>query len=73
MDHIFLYQQWLHQRLQEHESSSKPPRLRGRDIALSTSQYGAALMQAYLGKASQPVWSCPDAGLSWQSLPELDS
>jgi hypothetical protein len=52
VDHIFLYQRWLHQRLHEYATSSKPPQLRGRDIALSTSQYGAALMQAYLGKAS---------------------
>jgi len=52
MDYIFLYQRWLHQRLHEYETSSKPPKLRGRDIVLSTRQYGAALMQAYLGKAS---------------------
>jgi len=52
MGHVFLYQRWLHQRLHEYETSSKPPQLRGRDIALSTNQYGAALMQAYLGKAS---------------------
>jgi hypothetical protein len=52
MDHIFLYQRWLHQRLLDYVTSSKPPQLRGRDIALSASQYGAALMQAYLGKAS---------------------
>ena len=52
MDQTFLYQQWLHQRLQEYVTSSRPPQLRGRDIALSPSQYGAALMQAYLGKAS---------------------
>ena len=52
MDQTFLYQQWLHQRLQKYVTSSRPPQLRGRDIALSPSQYGAALMQAYLGKAS---------------------
>ena len=52
MGHIFLYQRWLHQRLHDYVTSSKPPQLHGRDIALSTSQYGAALMQAYLGKAS---------------------
>jgi hypothetical protein len=52
MNHIFLYQRWLHQRLHEYVTSSKPPQLRGREIALSTSQYGAALMQGYLGKAS---------------------
>jgi len=67
MDHIFLYQQWLHQRLQEHESSSKPPRLRGRDIALSTSQYGAALMQAYLGKASLS-WIADHSSISLELL-----
>jgi hypothetical protein len=52
MAHIFLYQRWLHQRLHDYVTSSKPPQLRGREIALPTSQYGAALMQAYLGKAS---------------------
>ena len=52
MEQTFLYQQWLHQRLQEYVTSSRPPQLRGRDITLSPSQYGAALMQAYLGKAS---------------------
>jgi hypothetical protein len=52
MDHIFLYQRWLHQRLHDYVTSSKPPKLRGREIALPTSQYGAALMQGYLGKAS---------------------
>ena len=52
MDHIFIYQRWLHQRLHDYVTSSKPPQLRGKDITLPTSQYGAALMQAYLGKAS---------------------
>jgi len=52
MEQLFLYQQWLHQRLQEYVTSSHPVQLRGRDIALSPSKYGAALMQAYLGKAS---------------------
>jgi hypothetical protein len=52
MDHIFLYQRWLHKRLHDYVTSAKPPQLRGKDIALPTSQYGAALMQAYLGKAS---------------------
>ncbi len=52
MNQVFLYQQWLHQRLREYITSTRPPKLRGREIALSPSQYGAALMQAYIGKAS---------------------
>lgn len=67
MDHIFLYQQWLHQRLHEYECSSKPPQLRGRDIALSTSQYGAALMQAYLGKAPLS-WIADHSSISLELL-----
>jgi hypothetical protein len=67
MDHIFLYQQWLHQRLHEYETSSKPPQLRGRKIALSTNQYGAALMQAYLGKASLR-WIADNSSISLELL-----
>ena len=67
MDHIFLYQRWLHQRLHDYVSSSKPPQLRGRDIALSSSQYGAALMQAYLGKASLR-WVADLSGVSLELL-----
>ena len=52
MEKLFLYQQWLQQRVQEYVTSSRPIKLRGREISLSPSQYGAALMQAYLGKAS---------------------
>ena len=52
MDPIFLYQQWLHQRLHEYVTSPRPPQLRGRKVALSPTQYGAALMQAYFGQAS---------------------
>jgi hypothetical protein len=67
MEHIFLYQQWLHQRLDEYERASKPPKLRGRDIALSTSQYGAALMQAYLGKATLR-WIADHSSISLEHL-----
>ena len=52
MDPIFLYQQWLHQRLHHYVTSPRPPRLRGRKVALSPTQYGAALMQGYFGQAS---------------------
>ncbi|UCG12064.1 MAG: hypothetical protein JSU72_16380 [Deltaproteobacteria bacterium] len=52
MEQVFLYQQWLHQRLLEYVTSSRPPLLRGRQIVMPPSQYGAALMQAYIGKAS---------------------
>ncbi|MGD8253377.1 MAG: hypothetical protein PVJ11_09700 [Syntrophobacterales bacterium] len=52
MDPIFLYQQWLHQQLHHYVTSPRPPRLRGRKVALSPTQYGAALMQGYFGQAS---------------------
>jgi hypothetical protein len=52
MDPIFLYQQWLHQRLHQYVTSPRPPQLRGRKVALSPTQYGAALMQGYFGQAS---------------------
>jgi hypothetical protein len=49
---MFFYQQWLHQRLNEYVNSSKPPKLHGREVIMPPNQYGAALMQAYLGKIS---------------------
>jgi hypothetical protein len=52
MDPIFLYQQWLHQRLHQYVTSPRPPQLHGRKVALSPTQYGAALMQGYFGQAS---------------------
>jgi len=67
MDQIFLYQQWLHQRLHEYVTSSRPPKLRERKILLSTGQYGAALMQAYLGKASL-AWIAAHAGIPDERL-----
>ena len=67
MDQIFFYQQWLHQRLHEYVTSSRPPKLREREIVLSTGQYGAALMQAYLGKASL-AWIAAHTGISVERL-----
>ena len=67
MDQIFLYQQWLHQRLHEYVTSSRPPKLREREILLSTGQYGAALMQAYLGKASL-TWIAAHTGIPVERL-----
>ncbi len=67
MDQIFLYQQWLHQRLQEYVTSSRPPKLRGRKIAMPAGQYGAALMQAYLGKATL-AWISERSGIPIQLL-----
>ncbi len=52
IDQIFPYQQWLHQRLNEYINSSRPPKLHGREVIMPPNQYGAALMQAYRGKAS---------------------
>ena len=67
MEQIFLYQQWLHHRLHEFVNSSRPPKLRGREIAMSLSQYGAALMQAYLGRASL-TWIAEHVGIPVQLL-----
>ena len=52
MEPTFLYQQWLHHRLHQYVTSPRPPQLRGRKVALSPTQYGAALMQGYFGQAS---------------------
>jgi len=67
IDQIFPYQQWLHERLHEHAHSSRPPQIRGRKIAMSPNQYGAALMQAYLGKASLS-WIAELTGIPLQRL-----
>lgn len=67
MDQVFLYQQWLHKRLQQYVSSVRPVQLRGRKVALSTAQYGAALMQAYLGKASLN-WIADHTGIPVERL-----
>jgi len=67
MEQIFLYQQWLSQRLHEYVNLSRPPKLRGRKIVMSPSQYGAALMQAYFGRASLN-WIAEHVGISVQLL-----
>lgn len=67
MEQIFLYQQWLTQRLDEYIHLFRPPKLRGREIVMSPSQYGAALMQAYFGKASLN-WIAEHVGISVQLL-----
>ena len=67
MDHIFLYQQWLDQRICEYVQSPRPPKLKGREIVMSPKQYGAALLQAYLGKASLS-WIAKHANVPLQLL-----
>ena len=52
MEQLFLYQQWLHQKLHEYTHGSQPSKLRGRKVVMPVHQYGAALMQAYLGGTS---------------------
>ena len=52
MKPIFLYQQWLHQKLHEYTHEAHPPTLHGRKVLMPLHQYGAALMQAYLGETS---------------------
>jgi hypothetical protein len=62
MQAIFFYQQWLSQRLNEYVHASRPPKLRGRNIVMSPIQYGAALMQAYFGRASL-TWIAEHVGI----------
>ncbi len=69
MEPLFLYQKWLSKTLYDYMASSKPPKLKGRPITLQPSQYGAALMQAYLGKA--PLrWVAEISGIALGDLQE---
>jgi hypothetical protein len=67
MKRLFLYQEWLQQKLDEYVHAPRPPQLRGRDVTMTPRQYGAALMQAYLGKASL-VWIAEQTGISLETL-----
>ena len=63
MEQIFLYQQWMYQKLYEYTHESQPPQLRGREVVMPVHQYGAALMQAYLGGTSLN-WIAEQIGIS---------
>jgi hypothetical protein len=67
MEPTFLYQKWLGQALQNYVSSPGPPVLKGRTLGLSPRQYGAALLQAYLGQFSL-AWLAEVAGVPLASL-----
>jgi hypothetical protein len=73
---MFLYQKWLSETLHNYITSPAPPSLRGRPLRLSPQQYGAALMQAYLGQASL-AWVAEVAGIplatlqAWRREPEF--
>jgi hypothetical protein len=67
MKRQFFYQAWVHQKLEEYIRAPRPPQLRGRDITMSPRQYGAALMQAYLGKASL-AWIAEQTGVPLEKL-----
>jgi hypothetical protein len=76
MKRQFLYQTWVQHKLEEYIGALRPPQLRGRDITMSPRQYGAALMQAYLGKASL-AWIAEQTGVPleqlrrWRGSPEF--
>jgi len=76
MEAIFFYQQWLSQRLNEYVHAPRPPKLRGRKIVMSPIQYGAALMQAYFGRASL-TWIVEHVGIpvrllrQWRKEPQF--
>jgi hypothetical protein len=67
MKRLFLYQEWLQQKLDEYVHAPGPLQLRGRDVTMTPRQYGAALMQAYLGKASL-AWIADQTGISLETL-----
>lgn len=48
----FLYQRWLQQTLQDYVTSLQPITWRGKIVQLTPKQYGAALLQGYLGGMS---------------------
>ncbi|RLA90111.1 MAG: hypothetical protein DRG58_03135 [Deltaproteobacteria bacterium] len=48
----FLYQQWLGDTLESYLTAHRPRKLKGRLLIMPVRQYGAALMQAYLGQFS---------------------
>lgn len=76
MEQIFLYQNWLQQQLNEFLHSPQPLQLQGRKIAIAQSQYGAAMLQAYLGKASM-AWIAELSGIpvhrlrQWRQEPKF--
>jgi len=67
MKRLFLYQEWLRHKLDEYVHAPRPPQLRGRVITMTPRQYGASLMQAYLGKASL-AWIAEQTGISLETL-----
>lgn len=69
LEPLFLYQRWLHKALKEYVTSTSPLELRGRIVVMPPVQYAAALMQAYLGKASLG-WISETTGIPLESLQE---
>jgi hypothetical protein len=73
---VFLYQKWLSAALHAYITSPDQPRLRGRPLLFPPRQYGAALMQAYLGQTSL-AWVAEVAGIplatlqAWRREPEF--
>ena len=69
MTPMFLYQRWLQARLHDYVNAVSPQLLQGRQIHMTPLQYGAALLQAYLGQASLP-WVADVAGVPLETLKE---
>jgi len=67
MKPVFLYQQWLHEKLHEYTHAVQPPKLRGRKVVMPIHKYGAALIQAYLGGASLN-WIAEQIGIPIQRM-----
>ncbi len=67
MKRLFFYQEWLRQSVEAYVHAPGPTQIRGRDVTMSPRQYAAALMQAYLGKASL-AWIAEQAGIPLEEL-----
>jgi len=70
MEPMFLYLNWLRDTLTEYTTAAGPPTLKGRPLPLTLRQYAAALMQAYLGRASL-TWIAGIAGITLEDLTRL--
>ncbi len=76
MEPLFLYERWIKKKVIEYLTISCPPRLKGRIITMKPKEYGAVLLQAYLGKVH--LETIADFGglkveelLKWRKQPEF--
>lgn len=76
MAHHFLYLTWLQKTWRAYNQATVRPALRGRRLTLTSRQYGAALLMAYLGRFSLAELSAAagvdlDILKEWRRSPEF--